>query len=73
MTEHGATFGAKKKQAIVALLSQRNIEEAARVAGIGTKALMRWMQIPEFKEAYLKSRRDTLIPISEPTVPRRVL
>jgi hypothetical protein len=59
MTGHGAKFGRKKEQAIVALLSQRNIEEAARVAGIGTKTLMRWMQIPEFKEAYRKARRDT--------------
>jgi len=58
MTGHGERFGRKKEQAIVALLTQRNIEEAARVAGIGTKTLMRWLKIPEFQEAYRKARRD---------------
>lgn len=60
MTGHGAKFGRKQEQAIVALLMERNIEEAARSASIGTKTLMRWMQIPEFKEAYLAARRDVL-------------
>ncbi len=65
MTGHGERFGRKKEQAIVALLTQRSIEKAARVAGmaarvagIGTKTLMRWLKIPEFQEAYRKARRD---------------
>jgi hypothetical protein len=37
MTRHGSKFGRKKEDAIAALLSQRNVEEAARVAGIGTE------------------------------------
>jgi len=31
MTGHGSKFGRKKEEAIAALLTQRNIEEAARV------------------------------------------
>src|SRR6266699_3483647 len=58
MTGHGAKFGRKKEEAIAALLSQRNIEEAARAAGIGTKTLLRWLQVPEFQTAYREARRD---------------
>ena len=43
---------------IAALLSQRNFEEAARTAGIGTTTLLRWLQMPEFDAAYRKARRD---------------
>ena len=58
MAGHGEKFGRKKEDAIAALLSQRNVEEAARVAGVGTRTLLRWMQMPEFKAAYHKARRD---------------
>src|SRR5260370_1385967 len=58
MTGHGAKFGRKKEEAIAALLSQRNIEEAARITGIGPKTLSRWLQVPEFDAAYRKARRD---------------
>ena len=58
MTGHGAKFGRKQEEAVVALLTQRNVEEAARAAGIGTKTLLRWLQIPEFQAAYRKARRD---------------
>ena len=54
---HGSKFGRKKEDAIAALLTQRNIEEAARVANIGTRTLIRWMKIPEFEAAYLEARR----------------
>ena len=57
MTGHGQKFGRKKEEAISALLSQRNMEEAARVAGIGTKTLLRWLKIPEFQAAYRQARR----------------
>ena len=60
MTGHGSKFGRKKEEAIAALLNQRSIEEAARVAGIGYKTLLRWMQIPEFQEALRKARRDAV-------------
>jgi transposase-like protein len=58
LTGHGTKFLRKKEEAIAALLSQRNIEEAARTAGIGTTTLLRWLQMPEFDAAYRKARRD---------------
>ncbi len=58
MAGHGEKFGRKKEDAIAALLSQRNVDEAARAAGIGTRTLMRWLQIPEFQASYREARRD---------------
>ena len=58
MTGHGAKFGRKKEEAIVALLTQRNVEEAARAIGIDPKTLLRWLRIPEFQSAYRQARRD---------------
>ena len=57
MTGHGAKFGRKKEEAIAALLSNRNIEEAARSINIGYKTLLRWLEIPEFSNAYRNARR----------------
>jgi hypothetical protein len=54
---HGSKFSRKKEEAIAALLTQRNVEEAARVANIGTQTLYRWMKEPEFEAAYLEARR----------------
>ena len=58
MAGHGEKFGRKQEDAMVALLSQRNIDEAARVAGIGTRTMMRWLQLPDFQAAYREARRD---------------
>ena len=58
MAGHGEKFGRKKEEAIIALLSQPSIDQAARVAGVGTRTLVRWMQTPEFKAAYHRARRD---------------
>ena len=58
MTGHGAKFGRKKEEAIVALLSQPTVDQAARVVGIAPKTLMRWLQVPEFQAAYRKARRE---------------
>ncbi len=57
MTGHGSKFGRKKEEAIAALLTQRSVEEAARVAGIGTQTLHRWLKLPEFQAAYREARR----------------
>jgi transposase-like protein len=46
MAGHGAKFGRKKEEAIAALLSQRSVEDAARVAKIGVNTLLRWLQLP---------------------------
>jgi hypothetical protein len=57
MVGHGTKFGRKKEEAVAALLVERNIEEAARSAGIGTTTLVRWMKLPEFKKAFREARR----------------
>ena len=58
MAARGSILGRKQEDAIAALLTQRNIEEAARTAGIGTRTLLRWLKLPEFKNAYREARRD---------------
>ena len=57
MKGHGSKFSRKQEAAILALLTQRSVEEAARVAGIGTQTLYRWMKEPEFDAAYRRARR----------------
>ena len=57
MSGHGAKIGRKQEEAIAALLTQRNVEEAARAASIGTQTLLRWLKIPEFQTAYREARR----------------
>ncbi len=58
MAGHGSKLGRKQEDAIAALLSQRNIDEAASAAGVGTRTLLRWMKIPEFDAAYREARRQ---------------
>ncbi len=57
MAARGSSRERKQEEAIAALLTQRNIEEAARTAGISTQTLMRWLQLPEFQKAYREARR----------------
>jgi transposase-like protein len=57
MAGRGEKLGRKKEEAIVALLSQRNIEDAARAIGIGPRTLYRWMKEPGFDAAYRAARR----------------
>jgi hypothetical protein len=57
MVGHGSKFTRKMEEAIAALLTQRNIEDAAKVAGIGTQTLLRWLKVPEFQLAYREARR----------------
>jgi len=57
MKGHGAKFSRKMEAAVAALLTQRNHEEAARAAGIGTATLLRWQKEPEFQNAYRAARR----------------
>jgi hypothetical protein len=41
MNGHGAKFGRKMEAAVAALLTQRNVEDAARSVGITTQTLVR--------------------------------
>jgi len=60
MKGHGSKFSRKKEEAIQALCTQRNVEEAARAAGIGKQTLIRWLKLPEFQSAYLEARRAAM-------------
>ena len=57
MRGHGSKFSRKMEAAIVALLTQRNQDEAAKAAGIGIATLLRWQKQPEFQKAYREARR----------------
>ncbi len=57
MGSPGSKFTRKMEEVIAALLVQRNVEEAARAAGIGNQTLLRWLKIPEFQIAYREARR----------------
>jgi len=39
------------------MLTQRNVEEAARTVGVSTATLMRWQKLPVFQTAYREARR----------------
>lgn len=60
MTGHGAKFGRKQEEAIAALLVHRSIEEAAKASGVGYKTLLRWLEVPQFKQRYLEARRKAV-------------
>ena len=53
----GGKGGHKKDEAILALLTQRNVEEAARAAKIAPRTLYRWVKDPEFDAAYRDAKR----------------
>jgi hypothetical protein len=57
MAAHKSMLGRKQEETIAALLSQRNLEEAAKAAGISQRTLMRWLKLPEFQAAYREARR----------------
>ena len=57
MKGHGAKYEREKEEAIVALLTQKNIEEAARSIGIGSATLLRWLKDPDFDTAYREACR----------------
>src|SRR4030081_3171357 len=58
MLGHGTKFGRKKEEAIAALLTTRSLEDAARIAGVAVKTLLRWMKEPDFDAAYRQARRS---------------
>jgi hypothetical protein len=47
----------KQEEAIIALLSNRSVEEAARAVKMAPRTLYRWLNEPVFEKAYLKARR----------------
>jgi hypothetical protein len=57
MAGRKSMLGRKQEDAIAALLTQRNLEEAAKAAGISARMLLRWLKLPEFQTAYREARR----------------
>ncbi len=57
MLGHGTKFGREKEEAVAALLSHRNLEEAARAIGVVPNTLLRWMKEPEFDSVYRTAKR----------------
>jgi hypothetical protein len=53
---HVSKLSRRQQEAIMALLAQRNVEEAARVAGVSPATLYRWLKAPDFKAAYREAR-----------------
>jgi len=45
--------------AIVALLTCRNTEEAAKNVGVSTRTILRWQKLPEFERAFREARTAT--------------
>jgi hypothetical protein len=50
-------LGCKKEDAIIALLSHRSIEEAAKACSTPIRTLHRWLTEPDFDAAYRTARR----------------
>ena len=50
-------LGRKQEEAILALLTQRSVDEAARIAKVVPRTLYRWMKDPDFNAAYREAKR----------------
>ena len=57
MALRNSSLERKQEEVIAALLTQRNMEEAAKVAGVAVRTLIRRMKIPEFQKAYREARK----------------
>jgi hypothetical protein len=57
MASSAEKLGGKRDAAILALLTARNIEEAARTAGVALRTIHRWLKEPAFDSAFRKAKR----------------
>ena len=57
MAGNGSKLTPKQEQAILALMTNQGVDNAARAVGIGPRTLYRWLQDPLFDQAYRKARR----------------
>jgi hypothetical protein len=57
MAEIRGKLGRKQEDAIVALLSNRNIEDAARACNTPVRTLYRWLKESDFDASYREARR----------------
>jgi hypothetical protein len=54
----GGVRGRKADQIIVALLEHSSLEKAAAALGVTDVTIWRWLQKPDFQEAYRQARRE---------------
>jgi len=57
MKGHGTKFNRKMEAAIAAILTHKNLEEAAGAAGVSVATLLRWQKLPEFQKEFRKAKR----------------
>ena len=57
MSGHGTKLKRKLEEAVAAMLTQRNVEEAARTVGVSPATIMRWQKLPVFQTAYREARQ----------------
>jgi hypothetical protein len=57
MSGFDGKLGRKQEAAVLALLSTKNVEEAAHAAGVTARTLYRWQAEPEFDAAYRAAKR----------------
>lgn len=57
MADSNGKRGRKQEDAVVALLSQRSLEDAAKACNIPARTLYRWLKEPDFDSAYRAARR----------------
>lgn len=57
MADSDPILGGKKEAAILALLSSRSVEDAARAADVPLRTLYRWLKDPSFDSEYRKAKR----------------
>ncbi|HYT92220.1 MAG TPA: hypothetical protein VEL76_26125 [Gemmataceae bacterium] len=57
-TGHGERLSRVQERAIMALLTQPTVLKAAEKIGVNEKTLRKWMQIPEFIDAWRAARRE---------------
>jgi len=73
MIGHGTKFPRKMEQAVAALLTARNQEEAAQSVGISLQTLQRWQKEPEFARALCDARmsafRQSMAQLQQASVP----
>jgi len=57
MAANGSKLTAKQEAAILALMTNQGVDNAARAIGIGPRTLYRWLNEPAFDKAYRQARR----------------
>ena len=60
MRMQSSKFHRKHQEAIAALLETPTYREAAERVGVGQATLFRWMQLPEFQEAYRAAKHQVV-------------